>query len=73
MFFVCTLQYKDHWLGPNWRKGGPAGNDITRTNVPDIRLAFRQETLEEELHTISKSAKGEAVNGTKETKSFDKN
>ncbi|XP_072049506.1 AMP deaminase 2-like isoform X2 [Amphiura filiformis] len=66
-------QYKDHWLGPNWRKESPAGTTSHEQTYPDIRLAFRHETLEEELNTITKSAKGEAVNGEKATKSFDKN
>ncbi|KAG8193644.1 hypothetical protein JTE90_024008 [Oedothorax gibbosus] len=43
---------KKHWLGPNCMKEGIAGNDITRTNVPDIRVAYRAETLLEELSTI---------------------
>ncbi|XP_030833471.1 AMP deaminase 2 isoform X2 [Strongylocentrotus purpuratus] len=47
---------KDHWLGPNHRKEGPAGNEITRTNVPDIRVAFRHETLCGELLTICRAA-----------------
>ncbi|XP_038062446.1 AMP deaminase 2-like isoform X2 [Patiria miniata] len=50
-------EFKDHWLGPNWRKEGPPGNDITRTNIPDIRVAFRDETLTEELTTICRSVK----------------
>ncbi|VDO62646.1 unnamed protein product [Heligmosomoides polygyrus] len=28
---------KIHWLGPNYREEGVLGNDIHRTNVPDIR------------------------------------
>ena len=35
------LQVKQHWLGPNYRRDGVAGNDMTRTNVPDIRVAYR--------------------------------
>jgi AMP deaminase len=31
-----------------------AGNDITRTNVPDIRVAYRNETLVDELSNIFK-------------------
>ncbi|GIY40094.1 AMP deaminase 2 [Caerostris darwini] len=46
------LSVKKHWLGPNCMKEGIAGNDITRTNVPDIRVAYRSETLLEELSTI---------------------
>lgn len=43
---------KQHWLGINYGEEGPAGNDITRTNVPNIRVAYRHETLVEELKTI---------------------
>nr|UAW06711.1 deaminase [Kerria lacca] len=48
-------QYKKHWLGPNYTKEGVAGNDITRTNVPNIRIAFRYETLIDELSNIFKA------------------
>uniref|UniRef100_A0A8D8LV43 AMP deaminase n=1 Tax=Cacopsylla melanoneura TaxID=428564 RepID=A0A8D8LV43_9HEMI len=43
---------KQYWLGPNYTKEGGAGNDISRTNVPDIRVAFRHETLIDELSNI---------------------
>uniref|UniRef100_A0A023GDB2 AMP deaminase n=1 Tax=Amblyomma triste TaxID=251400 RepID=A0A023GDB2_AMBTT len=43
---------KQYWLGPNYQREGPGGNDITRTNVPDIRVAYRYETLVDELSTI---------------------
>lgn len=43
---------KHHWLGPNYTREGVAGNDITRTNVPDIRVSFRYETLVDELTNI---------------------
>ncbi|KAK9709785.1 AMP deaminase [Popillia japonica] len=46
---------KQYWLGPNYTKEGVAGNDITRTNVPDIRVAFRYETLLDELSNIFKA------------------
>nr|BAN21155.1 AMP deaminase [Riptortus pedestris] len=45
---------KQYWLGPNYTKEGVAGNDITRTNVPDIRVAYRNETLVDELSNIFK-------------------
>uniref|UniRef100_A0A034V9N6 AMP deaminase n=1 Tax=Bactrocera dorsalis TaxID=27457 RepID=A0A034V9N6_BACDO len=45
---------KQHWLGPNYTREGVAGNDITRTNVPDIRVAYRHETLLDELSNIFK-------------------
>ncbi|CAO4365926.1 unnamed protein product [Caenorhabditis nigoni] len=40
---------KIHWLGPNYREEGVLGNDIHRTNVPDIRVSFRHEALVDEL------------------------
>lgn len=43
---------KHHWLGPNYTRESVAGNDISRTNVPDIRVAFRHETLVDELTNI---------------------
>lgn len=46
---------KQHWLGPNVTRDGVAGNDVTRTNVPDIRIAYRYETLMEELTNIFRS------------------
>ncbi|XP_068619301.1 AMP deaminase 2-like isoform X2 [Battus philenor] len=47
-------EMKQYWLGPNYMKEGVAGNDITRTNVPDIRISFRYETLLDELTNIFK-------------------
>lgn len=49
---IHLFQMKQHWLGPNYTREGVAGNDITRTNVPDIRVAFRYETLLDELSNI---------------------
>ncbi|XP_037025853.1 AMP deaminase 2 isoform X3 [Bradysia coprophila] len=43
---------KHHWLGPNYTREGVAGNDISRTNVPDIRVSYRYETLIDELSNI---------------------
>ncbi|PAV57211.1 hypothetical protein WR25_11452 [Diploscapter pachys] len=40
---------KVHWLGPNYKEEGVLGNDIQRTNVPDIRVSFRHEALVDEL------------------------
>ena len=58
MLVYLSLQTKQHWIGPNYTKEGVAGNDIARTNVPDIRLAFRHETYLEELTTIFQAMKG---------------
>ncbi|XP_033758871.1 AMP deaminase 2-like isoform X7 [Pecten maximus] len=47
---------KKHWLGLNYTKEGVAGNDVSRTNVADIRMAYRYETLIGELECIWKGA-----------------
>lgn len=46
---------KKHWLGSNFRKEGVAGNDVKRTNVPDIRVAYRYQTICHELDLLTKS------------------
>lgn len=43
---------KQHWIGYNYKQEGVAGNDIQRTNLPDIRVSFRHETLLDELQSI---------------------
>lgn len=48
-------QAKSYWLGPNYFKEGQESNDIRRTNVPDIRVAYRYETLCEELNLITQA------------------
>ncbi|CAG0896234.1 unnamed protein product [Cyprideis torosa] len=47
-------EMKQFWLGPNYTQEGVWGNDIRRTNVPDIRVAYRHETLLKELREIFK-------------------
>ncbi|KAK0519129.1 AMP deaminase [Tilletia horrida] len=46
------MELKRHWLGKDFYLPGPEGNVMHKTNVPDIRLKFRQETLDEELELI---------------------
>jgi AMP deaminase len=46
------MQVKKHWLGHHWYMPGAAGNDIHKTNVPTIRLAYRHATLLEELYVV---------------------
>ena len=41
-----------HWLGPNYTRDGSAGNDVARTNIPDIRVHFRYETFTDELKQL---------------------
>merc|ERR1712010_1027 len=51
-------EVKQHWLGPSYTRSGIAGNDVTRTNVPDIRVAYRHETMVEELNNIFRGVEG---------------
>ncbi|XP_022601346.1 AMP deaminase 2-like isoform X2 [Seriola dumerili] len=52
---------KSYWLGPSYSKEGPESNDIRRTNVPDIRVAYRSETLSEELNLITHAVRTEEL------------
>ena len=52
-----STQVKHHWLGPHYEKQGTTGNDITKTNVPDIRVAYRHETMVDELSHIFRSVR----------------
>ncbi|CAM9724225.1 unnamed protein product [Ectocarpus sp. 4 AP-2014] len=44
-------RFKQHFLGAGYDKGAD-GNDISMTNVPDIRLRYRHETLSSELQFV---------------------
>ncbi|XP_037491964.1 probable AMP deaminase isoform X2 [Jatropha curcas] len=43
---------KLHWLGSKYFLRGPEGNDIHKTNVPHMRIAFRHETWKEEMQYV---------------------
>lgn len=60
--FIVYLQDKKHFLGMNYLKDGPEGNDIRRTNVAQIRMAYRHETLCNELSFIVDAVKSDAMN-----------
>ncbi|KAF2436563.1 AMP deaminase [Tothia fuscella] len=45
---------KQRWLGQNYHLPGVAGNDVAKVNVPNIREAFRHETLMQELAMIDR-------------------
>ena len=47
---------KQHWLGANYNVSGVGGNDTSKVNVPDIREAFRHETLLQEHDMIDRYA-----------------
>ncbi|XP_037308117.2 AMP deaminase 3b isoform X2 [Pungitius pungitius] len=50
-------QEKKHFIGPNYLQDGPQGNDIRRTNVAQIRMAYRHETLCNELSFLVDAVK----------------
>ncbi|KAG6535315.1 hypothetical protein ZIOFF_000280 [Zingiber officinale] len=43
---------KSHWIGKHYYKRGPDCNDIHRTNVPHIRLEFRDMIWREEMRLV---------------------
>lgn len=43
---------KSHWIGKEYYKRGPDGNDIQRTNVPHIRVEFRETIWREEMQKV---------------------
>ncbi|XP_059832218.1 AMP deaminase 3-like isoform X2 [Hypanus sabinus] len=55
---------KQHFLGVNYLKEGPEGNDIRKTNVAQIRMAFRYETLCNELSFLVDVVKSPDVSGS---------
>ena len=62
--FICISlgpQEKQKFLGQNYYKEGPEGNDIRKTNVAQIRMAFRYETLCNELSFLSDAMKSEEI------------
>ena len=42
------MEIKRHWLGHDWYLPGAEGNVVDKTNVPNVRVAFRYNTLMEE-------------------------
>lgn len=47
---------KKHWVGAHYWRPGPEGNDIHKTNVPNLRMRFRYDTLHQELDMVLKGA-----------------
>jgi hypothetical protein len=54
------LQFKKRWLGNKCHINGPVGNDIRKTNVPNIRSAFRYQTLMEERGMVLSALRNRA-------------
>ncbi|KAI5776656.1 hypothetical protein EDC01DRAFT_681312 [Geopyxis carbonaria] len=45
---------KARWLGNDFHLPGIGGNNMDKSNVPNIRISFRHETLQEELAMIDR-------------------
>ncbi|XP_028264751.1 AMP deaminase 1 isoform X2 [Parambassis ranga] len=56
---ALSHEEKVHFLGKDYLKEGPEGNDIRKTNVAQIRMAYRFETLIYELNLIKEGLKSE--------------
>ncbi|ODV83441.1 hypothetical protein CANARDRAFT_203016 [[Candida] arabinofermentans NRRL YB-2248] len=56
--FMSGFEYKlkKHWLGADFASGDEKGNDIEKTNVPDIRVSYRVETLAIEHDLVNRYA-----------------
>nr|XP_040049579.1 AMP deaminase 2 isoform X2 [Gasterosteus aculeatus aculeatus] len=65
-----SQRVKCSWLGPNHTKEGQECNDIRRTNVPDIRVAYRYETLCEELNLITQAIRTDELETIEEEESL---
>ncbi|SCW02765.1 LAFE_0F13784g1_1 [Lachancea fermentati] len=50
-------QIKRHWIGKDFEKEGIEGNDVEKTNVPDIRINYRHDTLFTELELVEHYAR----------------
>jgi AMP deaminase len=48
--------FKAHFIGHDFFLPGVAGNDIACTNVPDVRVQYRYETLEGEMEFVRHTA-----------------
>ncbi|XP_039663609.1 AMP deaminase 3b isoform X1 [Perca fluviatilis] len=57
---------KKHFIGANYLQDGPEGNDIRRTNVAQIRMAYRHETLCNELSFLVDAVKADVGNNPPE-------
>jgi AMP deaminase len=51
---------KKHWLGSNYRNRGVKGNVVEKSNVPNIRIGYREETYLHEVHLMEHYTKRKA-------------
>ncbi|XP_017285730.1 AMP deaminase 3b isoform X2 [Kryptolebias marmoratus] len=58
-------QEKKQFIGSNYLQDGPQGNEIQKTNVAQIRMAYRYETLCNELSFLVDAVKAEGLDPAK--------
>eukprot|EP01117_Protostelium_nocturnum_P017681 TRINITY_DN7238_c0_g1_i1.p1 TRINITY_DN7238_c0_g1~~TRINITY_DN7238_c0_g1_i1.p1 ORF type:complete len:1372 (+),score=486.98 TRINITY_DN7238_c0_g1_i1:123-4238(+) len=51
---------KQNWIGPNYHLKGVDGNDVSYTNIPNIRVSYREETLQYEFDELKKYTAGKS-------------
>ncbi len=54
---------KQHRVGKDYWEPGPVGNDIKKTNVPNVRVQFRHDVLEAEKALIRAGVKQATAKG----------
>ncbi|XP_026162153.1 AMP deaminase 2 isoform X2 [Mastacembelus armatus] len=67
---MCELARNSVLMSGFSHKVGPVSNDIRRTNVPDIRVAYRSETLSEELQLITHAVRTQELDAIDEEDSL---
>lgn len=50
-----------HWVHETYWKQGPEGNDIHKTNVPNLRMRFRVDALHTECELVLDGATSHAA------------
>ncbi|KAH9261550.1 AMP deaminase [Batrachochytrium salamandrivorans] len=55
--------FKRHYLGDLYFSDGVKGNNIEATNVPDVRVQYRSETLQAELEFVTQMATRQISSG----------
>ena len=53
----CGTQVKMHWVHAEYWKAGPDGNDIHKTNVPNLRMRYRYDCHTEEHNLVMQGAR----------------
>jgi AMP deaminase len=57
---------KRHWVAARYWEAGPAGNDIQKTNVPQLRMRFRVDCLSGERGLVEGGAAAARERGARE-------